>query len=277
VPGVDQSGARAAVLALLTTAWGAGMLTGCFATPWLIRTLPRERLIPLVVAIAGACVLYGSRSTSVVAIALLWVGAGAMCGITNVSYESLLQERTLDAFRGRVISTIEAAQEGAYFVGVAAAAALFAGLHAAASMQSIGIAFTLTGVIASFILRPIPETEMTRDDVEERDDARSLPTFLPGLGSWPEWLSVDTPWAIRRDGDVVTLEIRWPLVPSDLQRLATDLDAALVDGVLAVVLPVRLPPGSTMAHESLELLWSDTLARGLIVHRGDRRLPAPAA
>jgi predicted MFS family arabinose efflux permease len=159
VPGVGQSGARAAVLALLTTAWGAGMLAGCFATPWLIHSLPRERLIPLVVAIAGVCVMYASRSDSVVAIALLWVGAGAMCGITNISYESLLQERTLDTFRGRVISTIEAAQEAAYFLGVAAGAALFGVLHAAASMQAIGTAFTVIGVIAAFVLRPATHVE----------------------------------------------------------------------------------------------------------------------
>ncbi|HSL11335.1 MAG TPA: MFS transporter [Actinomycetota bacterium] len=271
VPGVSQSAARAGVLALLTTTWGAGMLAGCFATPWLIRSLPRERVMPVVIAIAGACVAYGSRSTSVVAIAGLWVVAGAMCGITNVSYESLLQERTLDAFRGRVISTIEAAQEGAYFVGVAAAAAVFGRLPATASMRWIGIAFTLTGVAAAFILRPASDAGAPAPEDGSADVARSLPAYLPGLGSWPERPPLDARWSIRREGDVVALEIRAPIGSDDLARLAADLDTALTHTVRALVLPTRLPPGSTVPHASLERLWADTMGRGLIVHRGDRR------
>jgi MFS family permease len=272
VPGVGQGGARAAVLALLTTSWGAGMLVGCFATPPLIRYLPRERLIPLVVALAGACVLYGSRSSDVAGLAALWAVAGAMCGVTNVSYESLLQERTLDAFRGRVISTIEAAQEGAYFVGVGAAA-LFAGLPAARSLQTIGIGFTMTGVIASFVLRPAKDEAVEEVTEPQQPEGSSLPSFLPGMGSWPEWLTVDTPWAVYRQGDVVTLELRWPLVPSDWPRVMAALDAAVVPGVVAVVLPVHLPRGSTVPHDRLERLWASTMERGMVLYRGDR---APA-
>ena len=274
VPGLGQGAARAAVLAILTTAWGAGMLVGCFVTPPLIRYLPRERLIPLVVALAGACILYGSRSSDVAGLAALWGIAGAMCGVTNVSYESLLQERTLDAFRGRVISTIEAAQEGAYFVGVGAAA-LFAGLPAGRSLQAIGIGFTMTGVLAAFILRPAQDAADAAPDPQL--DVSSLPTFLPGMGSWPEWLTVDTPWAVHRDGEVVRLEFRWPLVPSDWPRVVTDLDAAIADGVVAAVLPVRLPRGSTLPHEHLERLWASSMQRGVILYRGDERAPVPAA
>jgi hypothetical protein len=275
VPGLGQGSARAAVLAILTTAWGAGMLVGCFVTPPLIRYLPRERLIPLVVALAGACVLYGSRSSDVAGLAALWGVAGAMCGVTNVSYESLLQERTLDAFRGRVISTIEAAQEGAYFVGVGAAA-LFAGLPAGRSLQAIGIGFTMTGVLAAFVLRPATEdhAEATAEPQPERP---SLPSFLPGIGAWPDGVTVDTPWAVHREGDVVTLEFRWSLVPSDWQRVVAELDAAIVAGVVAVVLPVRLPRGSTVPHDRLERLWASAMERGVIVHRGDERAPVPAA
>ena len=276
VPGLGHSAARAAVLAILTSSWGAGMLVGCFATPSLIRYLPREHLIPLVIALAGACVLYGSRSSDVVGLAALWGVAGAMCGVTNVSYESLLQERTVDAFRGRVISTIEAAQEGAYFVGVSAAA-LFAGLPAGRSMQAIGIGFTLTGVLASLVLRPAMDGVADGTPEPQQPEAPSLPSFLPGMGSWPEWLTVDAPWAVHRDGDVVALEFRWPLVPSDWPRVVLDLDAAIVAGVVAVVLPVRLPRGSTLPHEHLETLWASSMQRGVIVYRGDERAPMPAA
>ena len=275
VPGLDDDGARAAALAALTTAWGSGMLVGCIATPFLVRHLPRERLIPLVVAVAGVCVVYGSRSAHMLSVALLWTAAGAMCGITNVSYESLLQERTPDAFRGRVLSIVEAAQEGAYFLGLAAAV-LFASASAGHAMQTIGVAFTLTGVLASFVLRPAQPRDAAPEPAAI-DAAGSLarPGTLPGSrSSFPEWLSLDTPWVVSRDADVVGLDVRWPLVPSDWPRLLADLDRHLTHDVVAIMLPVQLPRGSTLEREALEDLWHSMLERGLLVQRRDRRAGA---
>ncbi len=275
VPAGETQAARAAALAILTTAWGGGMLVGCFSTPPLIRFLPRDRVIPLAVALAGACVLIGSQSGNVWSVAALWGVAGLMCGITNVSYESLIQERTPDAYRGRVVSTIEAGQESAYFLGVAAAAFL-AAVSPTNGLRVIGIAFTLVGVGASFLLPPAaarphdaaPSSVGSEDVIKE---AAVRPSFLPGIGSWPDWLSIDTPWVLSRHHDVVTLDLRWPLVPSDWPRLVGELESSLDQQVMAVVLPVRLPAGSTLSHSALEGIWAMMVERGVIVHRGDGR------
>ncbi|MGZ4152738.1 MAG: MFS transporter, partial [Actinomycetota bacterium] len=151
--GPGLASARAVTLATLTTAMGSGMLVGSLGSPVLIRHLPRQRVMPVAIAIVGACVISGAGTTSLLAISLLWFVAGVMCGVTNVSYESLLQERTPDAFRGRVIATVEASQEAAYVVGVAGAALLASGGLVANALQLVGFVFVLAGVAASFLLR----------------------------------------------------------------------------------------------------------------------------
>ncbi|MGE5226486.1 MAG: MFS transporter, partial [Planctomycetaceae bacterium] len=152
-PGTGLASARAAILATLTTAWGSGMLAGSLASPLLIDRVPRERLIPVTIAAVGACVVVGGGSTSLAAIVALWFVAGVMSGVTNVSYESLLQERTPDAFRGRIIATVEAAQEATYVLGIAGAAILARGPSVPHAMQIVGFGFVLAGVAASFLLR----------------------------------------------------------------------------------------------------------------------------
>lgn len=145
--------ARAVALGTLTAAWGTGMLVGSMASPIMIRQLPRERLIPLAVAVAGACVIVASGLSSLWAVAGVWVIAGSMCGCTNISYETLLQERTRDDFRGRVIATVEAAQEGSYVVGVGLVG-LVGVADPRAGLAMVGVAFTLAGVLALFLLQP---------------------------------------------------------------------------------------------------------------------------
>jgi MFS transporter, DHA3 family, macrolide efflux protein len=279
-PGSADHAARAAALAILTTAWGGGMLLGSFVSPVLIRHLPRERLIPVVVAVAGACVIAGSQARSVWWVAGLWIVAGVMCGVTNVSYESLVQERTPDGYRGRMIATIEAAQEGAYFLGVAAAGWLLV-TSPAIGLRSVGVVFTLIGVAAAFVL-PKGDVGSTAavGRTETPDRSTRLPArpraFVPGLGTWPEWLSLSTPWDVTREGDVVTIELRWPLVPSDWDRLIVQLSAVLDDNVVAIVMPSRLPRGSVLPHSALEELWRAIMQQGISVHRIERRVLAAA-
>jgi hypothetical protein len=198
-----------------------------------------------------------------------------MCGVTNVSYESLVQERTPDAFRGRIIATIEAAQEAAYFLGVAAAGWLVA-TSPAIGLQTIGVAFTCIGVAASFAL-PKSSSETEPTPVRSDKAPTRLPraahsrTYVPGVGSWPDWLSLSTPWDVSRDGEVVTIELRWPLVPSDWDRLMNQLTTVLDDRVVAIVMPSRLPRGSVLPHSALEDLWRRMLELGITVHRIERR------
>lgn len=282
VPGVGEHAGRAAALAALTTAWGGGMLLGSFASPAIIRLIPRERLIPVAVAAAGVCVMVGSHATSVWSVAALWVVAGLMCGATNVSYETLIQERTPDAYRGRLIATIEAAQEGAYFFGVAVTGWVAA--TASTGLRGAGIAFALIGVVALFI---IPSEAADRAEHASpqahvaQESAPSTPPrpYLPGFGSWPEWASLSTPWEVSRDGGVVTIDLRWPLVASDWDRLVDHLDSVLDAGVIAIVMPAELPRGSLLPRTVLEDLWKHMVQEGIMVTRVQpkNRTPVGAA
>jgi MFS family permease len=254
------------------------MLLGSLVSPALIRHLPRERLIPLVVAAAGACVIAGSQAQTVWSVAGLWAVAGVMCGVTNVSYESLVQERTPDGYRGRMIATIEAAQEGAYFLGIAAAGWLVVA-SPAIGLRWVGVGFTLIGIAASFLLpKAVTESGAPITVADGADRTTRLParprTYVPGAGTWPEWLSLSTPWDVTRDGDVVTVELRWPLVPSDWDRLIVQLSSVLDDNVVAIVMPSALPRGSVLPHSALEELWRGMVNQGISVHRIERRAVA---
>jgi len=134
---------RARVLAFVTTAWGLGMVLGSFSSPALARRWPRERLFPVSIAVVGLTVLAVSSTSDFRTVLLAWLIAGAANSVGNVSYESLLQERTPDEFRGRVFAAAEAALDGSYLAGV-----FLAGLLG--SMFAVSGAFAISGGILVF-------------------------------------------------------------------------------------------------------------------------------
>jgi MFS family permease len=145
-------GVRAGIIGVLTAAWGSGMVAGSFVAPAAARRLSRERLLAVSVATAGASLLVAARATDVGPVALLWGIAGIASGIANVSYETLLLERTSDGFRGRVLSTVEAVQDGMFFLG-ALTIATFGGLvPPAAALAFLGTGFLVVGVAARTIV-----------------------------------------------------------------------------------------------------------------------------
>ncbi len=131
---------RARVLAMVTTAWGLGMLLGSVASPSLTRRWHRERLLTISVAVVGLCVLAVSRTTDFSTVLLAWVVAGSANSIGNVSYESLLQERTPDALRGRVFAATETVLDTSYLAG-----AFLAGLLG--SYMHVSGAFAVSGAV----------------------------------------------------------------------------------------------------------------------------------
>jgi predicted MFS family arabinose efflux permease len=143
---------RARVLAFVTTAWGLGMLLGSLASPALARRWPRERLLPASIAMVGLTVLAVSTTSDFRTVLLAWLIAGTANSVGNVSYESLLQERTPDELRGRVFAAAEAALDGSYLAGVFLAGFL-------GSLFAVSGAFAISGgillfaaVLARFIL-----------------------------------------------------------------------------------------------------------------------------
>jgi predicted MFS family arabinose efflux permease len=143
----------AQVLGLITGAWGMGMLFGSFAAPALARRWPRERLLPVAIAVVGALVLLVSRTTDFSTVLLAWLAAGSANAVGNVSYDSLLQERTPDALRGRVFAASEAVLDSAYLAG-AFLAGWLAGAYRASTALSVSGAILLLAAALGWILIP---------------------------------------------------------------------------------------------------------------------------
>jgi MFS family permease len=143
---------RARVLGLVTTSWGLGMLLGSFAAPALARRWHRERLLRLSIAAVGLAVLVVSRTTEFGTVLIAWLVAGAANSVGNVSYESLLQERTPDEYRGRVFAATEAVLDAAYLGGAAAAAVLASLLPVSAAFAVSAAILFLAAVLARVLL-----------------------------------------------------------------------------------------------------------------------------
>jgi MFS family permease len=152
-PGSDL-GARAAVMGLLTGAWGTGMVIGSLGAPLAARRLPLERVLAASIATAGLAMLAGSRSTAVGLAVIAWVVGGIGSGVANVAYETLLQQRTPDRFRGRVLSAVEAIQEGTFFLGALSVGAFGGSVTPAVAIGLMGLGFVAIG-LATIRLLPL--------------------------------------------------------------------------------------------------------------------------
>ncbi|MGH2821163.1 MAG: MFS transporter [Actinomycetota bacterium] len=143
-------------LGLLGGVWGLGMVMGSAAAPAAARAWPRERLLAAGIGLVGLAVLVASQALSFTTVLFCWL----MCGIGNaigtVSYESLLQERTPDALRGRVISGSEAALNIAYLAGASAAAVLGSHLELRLVYAFSGALLTATALLTGRLLGDTP-------------------------------------------------------------------------------------------------------------------------
>ncbi|MEX2274238.1 MAG: MFS transporter [Actinomycetota bacterium] len=151
----DALGAGSRIFGLITASWGLGMLLGSVTAPGLARRWARERLLPIAIAIVGVMVLVVSRTEDFSTVLLAWFVAGWANALGNVSYETLLQERTPDAFRGRVFAVTEAVADGSYVAG----ALLAAGVGAVLVVQdvlAIAGGVMLVGAAVGLALLPTP-------------------------------------------------------------------------------------------------------------------------
>ncbi|MFN2544095.1 MAG: MFS transporter [Actinomycetota bacterium] len=127
-------------LGFILGCWGLGMLLGSISAPAICRRWPREKVLALTIAAVGIAVLIASQAQNLETVLLLWLLAGAANSIANVSYESLLQERTPDDFRGRVFAAFEFVTNLAFLAG-----ALFAGWLG--SRLGIRMSYVFSGVL----------------------------------------------------------------------------------------------------------------------------------
>jgi MFS family permease len=137
---VDTLGGGPASLGLIGGAWGLGMLLGSVAAPAAARKWALERLLGIMIAILGIVVLIASRATDVPPVLLLWVFSGMANGVGSVAFETLLQQRVPDAFRGRIMAATESVMNSCAVLGLVLSSAV-------AGLFGIRGAFALSGAI----------------------------------------------------------------------------------------------------------------------------------
>jgi MFS family permease len=169
------------IFGLITAAWGLGMVIGSVTAPGVARRWPRERLLPASVALVGVAVIVVSRTDDFSTVLLAWFAAGWANALGNVSYETLLQERTPDDLRGRVFAVVEAAGDAA-FVGGALLAAGVARVLQVQDVLAIAGALMLLGAAAGLALLPHPPARTRvpdRPDRPERSPERAEGALQP--------------------------------------------------------------------------------------------------
>ncbi|MDQ3757462.1 MAG: MFS transporter, partial [Actinomycetota bacterium] len=106
-----------ATLGLPAAIWGLGMLLGSSAAPAVAKAWGREHMLTASVAVVGMCVLGASQSQVLSSLLALWLLAGGGNAVGTIAYQSLLQQKTPDALRGRTMAASEAVLDVAYLAG----------------------------------------------------------------------------------------------------------------------------------------------------------------
>lgn len=161
---------RPEALGLAEGVWGLGMVLGVVAAPAAARRWSRRRLLPVTVAIVGACVLAASQSAVLAPVLIFWLFSGAANAIGAVSYESLLQERTPDRLRGRVLAASEAMLDASLLAGYALAGWLGSAMGVRAAYAVSGLLLLATAVLSVRLLGGAAEGDEHAALPGERDD-----------------------------------------------------------------------------------------------------------
>jgi MFS family permease len=168
-------------LGLIGGAWGLGMLFGSVAAPAVAARWARERILPAAIGAVGVAVLVAARSGAMPTVLLLWLIAGAANALGTVAYESLLQERTPDHLRGRVMGASEAVLDGAFLAGVSMAPWLGDALGVRGAYAIAGGLFLLTALASRFLLSSEPQPR-SRAVAPGSDDMIPQPVLQPVRG-----------------------------------------------------------------------------------------------
>ncbi|MDP9405324.1 MAG: MFS transporter, partial [Actinomycetota bacterium] len=148
----DALGREPTALGLVGGAWGFGMLIGSVAAPAAARRWSRERLLWLSIAVVGLSVLAASQARLLSPVVAFWLFAGAGNAMGTIAYETLLQERTPDAFRGRVMAGSEAVIAMAFFIGASLAGPLYDQVGLRGSYALSGLTFLVAAVVGRSML-----------------------------------------------------------------------------------------------------------------------------
>ena len=142
----------AAALGLPAAVWGLGMLLGSSAAPAAARSWSSERLLTASVALVGIGVLAAAQSRGLSSLLFLWLAAGSGNAVGTIAYQTLLQQRTPDALRGRIIAASEAVLDIAYLAGVTLAGWLGGHVSLRAAMTVAGAVFLAAAAISRLVV-----------------------------------------------------------------------------------------------------------------------------
>jgi MFS family permease len=148
---LETLAARPEALGLVGASWGLGMIIGAAVSPEAARRYRRETLLWTAIAVVGVAILTASRMTSLVWVLLLWLIGGAANAIGGIAQETLLQERTPDAVRGRVFAAADALTDGAFLLGAVAAGTLGLVLGIRGALVASGA----VALLAAFVSRAL--------------------------------------------------------------------------------------------------------------------------
>lgn len=173
--------------------WGIGMLAGAAAGE---RWSSRSRQV-IVLALADGAVAAGFLAVSVApifAVALLGMAFGGLGeGLWQVAQNSLIQRRTPDGVRSRVLAGSEAAMQGGIAIGLLVSGFIIGTLGASGAFAvAAGAAGSATLLLLAFGLRTAADPDVTPPNsrlAEARDGTpRRNPDgapFSPGSGRRP--------------------------------------------------------------------------------------------
>lgn len=149
---VQTLGLRPEALGLIGGVWGLGMVLGSVAAPAAARRWAREHLFAAAIGVVGLAVLLASGVATLSSLLLLWTVSGFANGVGAVAYASLLQERTPDAFRGRVMAASEAVFQGSLLAGASVAPWFGTQLGLRTTYAVSGALFVGTAILCRILL-----------------------------------------------------------------------------------------------------------------------------
>jgi len=163
-------------LGLVGGVWGLGMVLGSVAAPAAARRWAREWLFAGAIGVVGLAVLGASRASILSSLLLLWLVSGFANGVGSVAYHSLLQERTPDALRGRVMGASEAVLQGALLAGASMSGWLGTHLGVRTTYAVSGFLLVATALVCRALLGAAP---LRRSRTLHRPGAAGEPAIVP--------------------------------------------------------------------------------------------------
>jgi MFS family permease len=139
-------------LGLAAGAWGLGMVIGSGVAPGLAARFPRERMLAGSLLAVGVSVLASSQARSLDPVLGFFLVAGLGNAVAVISYKSLLQERTPDRLRGRVVAASEAVLDSSLIIGALLAGSLGAAVGTRSAFAISGAIFLFTGLLARVLI-----------------------------------------------------------------------------------------------------------------------------